>query len=131
MDNGDEPVPRRSELLVPIDSEDNEDPQATVVRIARRLGENTHALGFPVIYPPFFLSRFDPVTVIGREITRAGVWRETYRARLTAVSCGGKRGTCRAVGSPIARQFVPARARRNRNRLPRSAALAKDWLGRP
>lgn len=139
VDNGDERVPRGAEYLVELsdatedEEAEEESPYEIAIHESRRLSENRVSLDFPVVYAPFFVERYTPVTVVGVEIAREGTYRRTYRARLTSVACEAVSGSLKAVGAPVKTEFIPrpANARERRGRVAaHRRAYGHDWLGR-
>ena len=97
-----------------------------VYRRAIELADNAQTIECPVVYPPFFLTRNDPVLVRGREITPTGTWVREYRARLTSVSTDvyKRTGSLKAVGGLLSEVFVPRKKDRD---PPRSGAARASY----
>lgn len=112
VDNRGRKVRKNSTFFVELTDLDANQAHEKVYQKALELADNAQELSFPTVYPPFHLTRGDPVLVRGREITAEGTWTREYRARLTSVAPDAeeRKGSAKAVGGLSSETFVVRKA---------------------
>lgn len=109
VDNGKKNVDPASTLFIEHTDTSPDSAHQTARNAALELADNEKVLEFPSVYPPFWLTRGDPILVRGREVVDGGTIVREYRSRLVSVSSDAqkKRGALKAVGLQSREFFEP------------------------